>query len=79
MKCPWCSREIGLPAVSRTLAKCPICGGKVTYAFRGRKALKYLCISGAVAAVLAPFLGGIVIPLALIAPFVGSAYLERWY
>lgn len=79
MKCPWCSREIGVPLVSRTTAKCPICGGKVTYAFRGRKALQYFCISGVVAAVLMPFIGAIVVRFALIAPFVGSAYLERWY
>lgn len=79
MKCPWCAREIGFPVVSRTTAKCPICGGKVTYAIQGRKALKYLFISGVIAVVVAPLLGGVVIPLALIAPIVGSSYLERWY
>lgn len=79
MKCPWCSRDIGLPSPSRTSAQCPYCSGQYTYAFRGRTVLLY-CVPAVLGAwLLIPYFGGIVIPIALALPLVAGVYLEKWF
>jgi hypothetical protein len=79
MKCPWCSREIGLPPPGRTVAKCVYCGGQLTYAFRGRTALIALVLTSVGAVVLFPYIGAEVVPALLLIPSFASVYLERWY
>ncbi len=58
---------------------CPICSGKVTYAFRGRTALAYGCTSVVVAVAALPYLGSLGILAALVVTALASVYLERWY
>lgn len=79
MKCPWCSREIGFPGVGTATAQCPYCAGKVTYAFRGAKVLLGLVAAVVAIWALIPYLGPIVVPVALAAPFLAGMYLEKWY
>jgi DNA-directed RNA polymerase subunit RPC12/RpoP len=79
MKCPWCSRDVGVLYPKRGVTECPYCAGKVTYAFRGRKAVAYACGSLLLALLLAPLLGGVSLLLVVLVPLAASAYLERWY
>jgi DNA-directed RNA polymerase subunit RPC12/RpoP len=78
MKCPWCSRDIGLPSPSRSSAQCPYCGGKYTYAFRAKTVLKYLLLGLAVAWLLLPYLGAAAVLMAVLLPFAAGLYLEKW-
>lgn len=79
MKCPWCTRDIGFPPPGRTVAQCPFCGGKVTYAFRARTVVPGLAVAVIAIWLLAPYLGVIIVPPALAAPFLVAMYLDKWY
>jgi DNA-directed RNA polymerase subunit RPC12/RpoP len=78
MKCPWCSREVGI-VNPRGVTTCPYCSGRMTVAFRAKSALLYFCIAGAIAVLLFPYLGRVGLIVAAVASLAGSAYLERWY
>ena len=79
MKCPWCSRDIGFPPPSRTLAQCPYCSGKVTYAFRASKVLPGLAAGLVAIWALTPYTGPIIVPVGLAMPFLVGMYLDKWY
>lgn len=79
MQCPWCSRQIGFPSPSRSLAQCPYCGGQYSYAFRGRTVLKYLLPAALVTWLLVPYLGGMAILLMVCLLLASSLYLEKWF
>ncbi len=79
MKCPWCARDIGFPAPGRTASQCPFCAGEVTYAFRARRVLPGLAVAAVAIWALTPCVGPILVPVAVVAPFIAGMYLEKWY
>lgn len=78
MKCPWCHRDVGVPYPHAGIA-CVYCAGRMTYAFRGKTALRYLGITGSAAAALFPYVGAIGFIAAVVVTLLGTIYLERWH
>ncbi len=82
MKCPWCTRDVGIPPIVNGTSQCPYCMNRIIYAFNGRRVLYGYCVAVPAAILLTtifPGIGAVIIILAIAMPLVWALYLERFF